>query len=448
MQRLCPSLTIREFADDIAVVAPDLYNSVPTLMRIFLETARVAGLSLNIPKCVLIPLWCVDLDMFRNDFARRFPGWAPVTIDSKGTYLGFVIGPGSENASWAKPIHKFRKAAKFWGQAGLGMQYSMLAYTIYALPILSYVGQLCEPPQEALDAETLAFRDLIPGPGNWRIQDDLWYMGDHFGQARSLPSLRHMCTAAQKRVYLWGSRAQGGLGIGDCFCDLKRAMSCTAHLARIVRWDSWFRRGPVATLHRTSAMLDERGLSSSLLVSTAGWDQIDPDRRNNGIRKAESKFQACTRLALARKDRPDPVGRIRAKLKRWCLGGIERHTAERCSRMFLRLAKLVPPRVAHAVWRTTWNGWTSARRFQQSSHHCLLGCVSSAGQDSNGPLSITPGAGSVENFVFHLSASALIITPDGWATLLRLESIMVLSMTRPWLKGLWRLMPFTGLPTG
>ena len=74
MQRLCPNLTIRAFADDIAVVAPDLYESVPILMQVFSETARVAGLGLNIPKCVLIPLWPVDLVSFWGDFARRFPG--------------------------------------------------------------------------------------------------------------------------------------------------------------------------------------------------------------------------------------------------------------------------------------------------------------------------------------------------------------------------------------
>jgi len=96
----------------------------------------------------------------------------------------------------------------------------------------------------------------------------------------------------------------------------------------------------------------------------------------------KSKFQACTRITVAGINRPDKVERIRNKVKRWNLAGIERLTADRCSRMFQRLAKLVPPRVAHAVWRTAWNGWTSARRFQKSSHHCLLCCTSPYAEDS------------------------------------------------------------------
>ena len=334
------------------------------------------------PKCVLIPLWCVDLDIFRGDFVRHFPGWGAFSVDNKGTYLGFVIGPGAEDNSWTKPVQKFRKSAKMWGRTGVGMQYSTLAYTMYVLPTLCFVGQLCEPPHEALVAEAQAFRDLIPGPGNWCIQNDLWYMADQFGQARNLPSLSHVCAASQKRVQLWENRLQGGLRIVDRFYELRGSMSATAHLDRIVQWESWYQKGPISTLFRNSAKLDGCGLNSTVMLRNAGWEDIDPDNRAKGIRNVKSKFQSCARMSLARHDQPDKIGRIRAKLVRWKLPGIERHTADRCSRLFPRLAKLVPPRVAHAVWRTVWNGWTSGRRFQKLSHHCALCCGGLAEEDS------------------------------------------------------------------
>ena len=135
-------------------------------------------------------------------------------------------------------------------------------------------------------------------------------------------------------------------------------------------------------LHRNSAKLDNWGLDSAVMLRNAGWESIDPEDRGKCISKVKSKFQSCARIAFVRRDRPDNIGRIRAKLTRWHLAGIERHTAERCARLLQRLAKLVPPRVAHAVWRTMWNGWTSARRFQQPSHHCHLCCNSGAMQDS------------------------------------------------------------------
>ena len=49
--------------------------------------------------------------------------------------------------------------------------------------------------------------------------------------------------------------------------------------------------------------------------------------------------------------------------------------------MLQRLSHLVPPRVSAAVWKTVWNGWTTARRFQRVGP-CLLGCGGRYGEDS------------------------------------------------------------------
>ena len=40
------------------------------------------------------------------------------------------------------------------------------------------------------------------------------------------------------------------------------------------------------------------------------------------------------------------------------------------------MTKLVPPRVAAAVWGLVWNRWCTSRRFQQKSP-CVLGCSDS-----------------------------------------------------------------------
>ena len=46
-----------------------------------------------------------------------------------------------------------------------------------------------------------------------------------------------------------------------------------------------------------------------------------------------------------------------------------------------KLPSLVPPRVCSAVFHTLWNGWCSARRFQQGkrpTNRCWLGCAGEA----------------------------------------------------------------------
>ena len=213
MQRLHPEITIRAFADDIAVVAPDVLACLPCLTQVFAEAARVAGLHLNIPKCVLIPLWQVDGGLLNRDIARLFPQWASLKIDDKGTYLGFVIGPGAKTDSWSKPLRKYMDSAKLWGGKGMGAQYASLAYSTYTLPILSYIAQLCAPPETAFACEWQALKAIYPGPGHWCSCEDLHYMASNYGQARSLPSLSHTCMAAQKRICLWEDSANGGLAL-------------------------------------------------------------------------------------------------------------------------------------------------------------------------------------------------------------------------------------------
>ena len=55
--RLTPGSIVRAFADDIAIVVPDVDAALPILAGIFQDLELLAGLALNRPKCVLIPLW-------------------------------------------------------------------------------------------------------------------------------------------------------------------------------------------------------------------------------------------------------------------------------------------------------------------------------------------------------------------------------------------------------
>ena len=72
---------------------------------------------------------------------------------------------------------------------------------------------------------------------------------------------------------------------------------------------------------------------------------------------------------------------MRSKLLRWEVPVFPRARAERALRLLPRPRTLVPPRVMAAVIRTWWNGWVTARRFQQRcGSRCIFGC--GAGEDS------------------------------------------------------------------
>jgi hypothetical protein len=278
-------------------------------------------------------------------------------------------------------LRKFISVAKYWGSTGVGQQYSVAAYTCYVLPILSFVGQLSKPPDAALQAEAHAFRLMFPGPGNWCTQADLHYMSSFFGQSKDLPSLAHMCSAAQKRVFVWEDLRQGGLKINSKFKELAAAKRNTEFFGRLARWHGWYDNGATAVLFHNSQHLADCGLDSEHLLRLAGWDNI-PSDRVRGIRRVKSKYQRCVRQALDHRLRPNYEERIRNKLARWKFNCPARILAQRTSRMLMTLRKLVPPRVSAAVWRTLWNGWTTGRRFQRRDCKCLLRCGSAYGADS------------------------------------------------------------------
>ena len=70
-------------------------KALPIMQDIFADLERMAGLALNKPKCILIPLWPTNKKRVTSVLARHFPYWADMAVDFHGTYLGVVIGPGS-----------------------------------------------------------------------------------------------------------------------------------------------------------------------------------------------------------------------------------------------------------------------------------------------------------------------------------------------------------------
>ena len=86
---------------------------MPILQKLFDELANIAGLFLNLPKCVLIPLWLSNIDTLREALCEYFPWWSRMDIKFSGTYLGFALGPEAKDTGWDKPIKQFLASAEF-----------------------------------------------------------------------------------------------------------------------------------------------------------------------------------------------------------------------------------------------------------------------------------------------------------------------------------------------
>ena len=371
----------------------EVAKALPIMQDIFADLERVAGLGLNEPKCILIPLWPTSKEQVNRVLARHFPYWADMTVDFHGTYLGVVIGPGSRETFWNKAVKKYLDRARQWSQVGLGLLHTVKAYCTYILPVLCFLAQFRKPSEMVLQAEKKALDWLAPGPYRWCLQEDYYQMGKHYGQTCSFPSVSHSALAARTRLYCYENYKYGGLNIDAKYQNTRRAINRIEETHRYSKCFAWFSDGTIADIFACRGDLQDCGLDlSSLKVigASPGQEDRDPAERDRMLR---NKFQRVVRTELAKSTYVDPIQRFRAKLDRWKLPGIPAHTASKLYLAMRDLKKWATPRICSAVLRTSWNGWCTKRRFQKWGP-CCLGCDAFWQEDSiehyaKCPISIT-----------------------------------------------------------
>ena len=387
-----PDCTCKAFADDIAAILSDWWEQGPLLEKVFHEFEQISNLGLNVNKTICIPLWIEGVGEVKKRTPQLIPGWANVCVDSKGTYLGFVVGPGKGTESWDKPLSKFRDRVSRWSGMGGGMQYASVAYNVFALSTLLYVAQLEPIPDFVIQEERRLVLSIFPGPGNWVTPEDLWCLREGFGFAKAPQSLRLVARAAKLRVaslachfdckYVSAHRlrrhAQDNI-FSRCHA-LRNTMNQTDFLDRMVRWAGWYKHGHCAVLVDNMHWLKSKGITSMSLyakitTSEAIWTGED-------VRKIKRDLQRVALSAIKDTEPPQVVERIRTKVARWNglhygLSGHPGHYSESIAKRVVYLAKLVTPRVHAATFTTLWNGWCTHRRFQNRrlrTNLCLFRC--------------------------------------------------------------------------
>ena len=71
--------------------------------RVFVREKNILLKRLNIAKTVAIPLWDEPLPDIKQALGIAIPAWRDIAVQSKGTYLGFAVGPSSQETRGIKP---------------------------------------------------------------------------------------------------------------------------------------------------------------------------------------------------------------------------------------------------------------------------------------------------------------------------------------------------------
>ena len=369
IRRLCPTASTRAFADDTAVVLRSLREDGPTVARIFNEFGDISGMHLNIPKCMLIPLWLDSVGNAANQMTTWVPDWASFKVSFWGKYLGYAIGPEKKAHMWQAALAKVVDRARLWAPLGLGLHYNAIVFNTYVVSVLSFLMQLARPPKELDKAIQTALRLLASGPGNWAQPVDLYNLEENYGQVRSFSNPLTIATAAKIRVALYEAEAAGGLRVRSRAADFRtmRAQNPLDH------WDEWLDEAPILILEEAlntftaTCRITPTQISSEIRVPRGTETQEDADKRT------KANIQKTATERINRMGRPLAEDRMRERLERWHLPGLPLRTARASLRRFRRLRDLGPPRLNAAMLSSAWNRWCTQRRFGQQGC-CVLGC--------------------------------------------------------------------------
>ncbi|CAK0837520.1 unnamed protein product [Prorocentrum cordatum] len=233
--------------------------------------------------------------------------------------------------------------------------YTLTAYSVIALPVLSFGAKLDGPPPDWEKTEVAAIRKLFLRPGQWCCPDDLRCL-QLLGFPKSLPDLRVRPVAAQCRVAHLEASGQGGLRATE-----------RGHIGLIaLSWCS-------STQRRSDAVQRAlRGYPSKLSL-TGGAPRPRPREIDAATRRG---FQR----AACRMTEPDG----RAACGRACIithscGGcraIPRPSAIVRQKFYRRWPRRRRRKFGQPCCSTFWKGWCTKRQMEQIGRTgCIFGCA-------------------------------------------------------------------------
>ena len=360
LQRTIYSACTRAYADYLAIVLPTSLPLLNYLEDLFTDYEYISGLALNIQKTVYIPLHPYEEDELRRQIHNVAPSWGAISIKRSAKYLGYMIGPGREDSSWTDPVKKFLDRARTWGEINPGMLMNLLAYKVFIASVLTFIAQLDVPPETIGNMESKACVALFPGPRSWITAGCLKHL-QALGFPSQLLDIQSNAIAAKIRVYKFENLAHGGLQVATRVAQLRAIVDLPVNAVRRARLLPWLDKLFLFNLQK--AVEGYRNLACRQTV---------PLDNEAVVTDARTRFQATVRASIASSPAPAFV-HLRRRLDRWKIPTLPGHRPNRAIKAFQILRTDVPPRVLAAVYRGLFNGFITARRFQQQGS-CVFGC--------------------------------------------------------------------------
>ena len=196
-------------ADDIGASLASIQTLVD-MFKIFDVARVVAGLSLKVQKCVIVPIsasFSEELcETIRSWLAMNLPLWSDFAISEAGKYLGAFLGPAASQKLWTNAANKWASRSYSIGNGAMPLQLSVMLYNSRAVTTLGYISPFALLPDKLIRQERYILSKLLHLPPNsFKTGDyfNLVYLG--FRHIRSLLALAaaSMIRAALETITVW-----------------------------------------------------------------------------------------------------------------------------------------------------------------------------------------------------------------------------------------------------
>ena len=337
---------INAYADDIAAVIRDLFDSIKIIDDSFKTIGRATSLHLHPGKVLIIPLWKYKEEDIRRRIKDIAPRLAKAGVKECGKLLGFFIGPGAEALQWRGVAEELRARSRYLASLNLAWSGVAPLYRSHVLSVTSHVLQLAPPSRELRQVESNCLAVVTKTPANAVPMAVLSRLKE-FGLSTNFLSIDIVGEAA-------AYRAMAGSGVyPNMMAELARARASRyCNLSPYLRW--WTRGGVIGHLTRVKEHVEY--IACTLPVETYGLQRWAAKLLTDNIPMATLDDCIAKRLTTFLKVKTSAA------------------TAAMVRKRICTAKGQVPPCAVASMLRTICNAWTTTGRFSGPTAVCPFGC--------------------------------------------------------------------------
>jgi hypothetical protein len=344
--RIGPDLgLVNAYADDIAAVIRNLFDSLVLVNRCFEIIGQATALHLHPGKVVVVPLWKFDEAEVRQRIRALVPRLAAAKIQDCGKLLGFFIGPGADRLQFRGVIEELRTRARYLASLNLSWNGVAPLYRSHIVSTTCHILQLAPPSLDLRRAELSILAVATKSPAHAVPLTVLTRLKD-FGLKTDFMSIDVLGKAAAYRA-MAGSEVYPRM-----VAELARARSSReSNLSPFLR--EWSRRGALGYLAAVKAHVES---IAGLPTETYGLQ----------------RWAAKALLAAAPRESLDKS--IAKRLSTFTKKVVGTEAALLARYRIFAVKDLVPACSIASIIRTLCNAWTTTGRFVGPTAACPFGC--------------------------------------------------------------------------